>query len=207
MASAFRAYSQFLSQRPFAGNMATSAVGTPLLLRMNARVSYRPHADQNLSLVRLYSLLEMRWVNMSKEKRHTMWLVGLDQFVAAPTIISTFFMVMSRMEGKSWQDGQTKIKSTLFPTLQVNWMLFIPVQGINLVRKRVSNPRHKVADLCLSHSRGLVNFCRACNPLLYQVVPLQYRGLVINAVNIPWNAYLSMQNSAAGSELGSGKNI
>jgi hypothetical protein len=28
-----------------------------------------------------------------------------------------------------------------------------------------------------------------------QVVPLQYRLLTVNAVNIPWNAFLSLQNA------------
>lgn len=31
--------------------------------------------------------------------------------------------------------------------------------------------------------------------LTIQVVPLQYRLLAINAVNIPWNAFLSLQNA------------
>jgi len=28
-----------------------------------------------------------------------------------------------------------------------------------------------------------------------QLIPLQYRLLAINAVNIPWNAFLSLQNA------------
>lgn len=38
--------------------------------------------------------------------------VGLDQLVAAPIIISTFFTVMTMMEGKSLQDAKTKIDSS-----------------------------------------------------------------------------------------------
>jgi len=30
-----------------------------------------------------------------------------------------------------------------------------------------------------------------------QLVPLQYRLLVINAVNVPWNTFLSIQNQKA----------
>ncbi|KAJ9103148.1 hypothetical protein QFC21_002570 [Naganishia friedmannii] len=175
MASAFRAYSQFLAQRPFAGNMVTSAtlfaVGDALGQYVEGKETYDVARTAFGPIVTVWFKFLQKNVNFGSQALTTIARVGLDQFVAAPTIISTFFMVMSRMEGKSWQDGQTKIKTTLVPTLQANWMVFVPVQGINLI------------------------------------VPLQYRGLVINAVNIPWNAYLSMQNSAAGSELGSGKNI
>lgn len=185
MASAFRAYSQFLSQRPFAGNMATSATlfaaGDALGQYVEGNEKYDVARTARMSawgglgfgpIVTVWFRFLQKNVNFGNQALTTVARVGLDQFVAAPTIISTFFMVMSRMEGKSWQDGQTKIKTTLFPTLQANWMVFIPVQGINL-----------------------------------SIVPLQYRGLVINAVNIPWNAYLSMQNSAASSKSGSVKNL
>lgn len=50
--------------------------------------------------------------NLSTSPLQTVHQVGLDQLVAAPVIISTFFTVMSFMEGKSIEDAKTKIDTS-----------------------------------------------------------------------------------------------
>ncbi|RSH87741.1 Protein required for ethanol metabolism [Apiotrichum porosum] len=91
----------------------------------------------------------------------TITRVALDQTVAAPIVLSTFFTVMTLLEGKDMNAVKDKWQSTFWPTLKSNWMLFVPFQAVNMI------------------------------------IPPAYRVLAINAVNIPWNAYLSLQNAKA----------
>jgi protein Mpv17 len=51
----------------------------------------------------------------------TVTRVGLDQFVFAPVILSTFFTTMGLMEGKKMSQIQDKLKVDLVPTLKANW--------------------------------------------------------------------------------------
>lgn len=73
---------------------------------------------------------------------------------------------------------------------------FIPVQTLNMVRL-IDPVVNKCSILIifyfiLSTGRKSTSVTRAKT----QFVPLQYRLLLINGVNIPWNAYLSLQNQA-----------
>ena len=55
----------------------------------------------------------------------------LDQFLMAPPFLSGFFMFMSLSEGNSLDQSVERTKSTLWPTVKVNWCFWIPVQLIN----------------------------------------------------------------------------
>ena len=48
----------------------------------------------------------------------------------APPALSSFFMFMSLAEGNNVEDSLTRTKETLWPTVQVNWCFWIPVQAI-----------------------------------------------------------------------------
>jgi hypothetical protein len=52
---------------------------------------------------------------------------------------------------------------------------------------------HKQGVSCRIHDRTIQVDIFSFHHL--QLVPLQYRLLVINGVNIPWNAFLSLQNA------------
>ncbi|GHJ88903.1 hypothetical protein NliqN6_5305 [Naganishia liquefaciens] len=174
MASTFRAYNQFMARKPLAGNVATSAtlfaVGDALGQYFEGKEKFDVARTARMStwgglgfgpIVTVWFKVLQKNVNFNSKVATTVARVGLDQLVAAPVIISTFFTVMTLMEGKSLQDARTKIDTTLLDTLKANWMLFPAVQTINMI------------------------------------VPLQMRGLVVNGVSVPWNCYLSMQNSKA----------
>ncbi|KAM0752553.1 hypothetical protein T439DRAFT_371376 [Meredithblackwellia eburnea MCA 4105] len=57
--------------------------------------------------------------------------VGLDQFVAAPTMLAVFYSSMTVLEGGGLSDIQQKLRSSWKTTVILNWGVFIPVQALN----------------------------------------------------------------------------
>ncbi|KAJ9116179.1 hypothetical protein QFC20_000859 [Naganishia adeliensis] len=126
MASTFRAYSAFMAHRPLAGNVATSAT---LFAVGDALGQYVEGSEKKYDLARTarmsawgglgFGPIVTVWfkflqknVNFGSKAATTVARVGLDQLVAAPVIISTFFTVMSFMEGKSMEDAKKKIDTS-----------------------------------------------------------------------------------------------
>lgn len=58
--------------------------------------------------------------------------VALDQALAAPNMLAVFFTATTLMGGGSFGDVKKKIDDNYWSTLKASWMLWIPVQGINM---------------------------------------------------------------------------
>ncbi|WVQ86057.1 protein SYM1 [Cryptococcus sp. DSM 104549] len=174
MAGLMGKYSAFLARRPMLGNMASSAVlfatGDAVAQQLIEKKGKDHDFVRTARIVTWGGLLfapavtvwfrALERIPIKNKIAGTVARVGLDQFAFAPCVLSGFFTAMTLMEGKDFNAVKTKWNDAFVPTLQANWMLFIPFQMLNM---------------------GLI--------------PLQYRLLAINAVNIPWNAFLSIQNA------------
>ncbi|AFR92837.2 protein SYM1 [Cryptococcus neoformans C23] len=174
MAGLMGKYAAFLTRRPVLGNMISSAVlfatGDVIAQQLIEKKGADHDLPRTARIVTWGGLLFAPTVNLwfrtlERIPIRSRWpatfaRVGLDQFGFAPVILSGFFTAMTFMEGNDFNAAKLKWHESFFPTLQANWMLFIPFQMLNM---------------------GLV--------------PLQYRLLAVNAVNIPWNAFLSLQNA------------
>ncbi|KAB5592976.1 integral membrane protein, Mpv17/pmp22 family protein [Ceratobasidium theobromae] len=101
--------------------------------------------------------------------------VGLDQFAFAPIAVGLFFTCTSLMEGKSLADVKKKLD-------QVRLHPF-PVPPLT-PPSRTRTP---------SSPTGLFIPFQTIN----MFVPLHHRLLAVNAVSIPWNAYLSFKGATA----------
>ncbi|CEQ40395.1 SPOSA6832_02006 [Sporobolomyces salmonicolor] len=81
--------------------------------------------------------------------------VCLDQFVLTPVMIGVFFGTQSLLEGKSIDQAKRRISSSWWPTLEKNWLLFVPVQLANFsivpphlrLLLVVAAPKDKVKEL------------------------------------------------------------
>ncbi len=58
--------------------------------------------------------------------------VACDQFLWSPFILSLFFTYNTLYDGGGASDAQVVIRERMFPTLQVNWAMWIPTQLVNL---------------------------------------------------------------------------
>ena len=65
------------------------------------------------------------WIGLIKK-------VGLDQFVWAPPALGTFYVAMTLMEGKPLAAGLERCRTSLWHTLTINWVVWIPMQMITL---------------------------------------------------------------------------
>nr|ODN96142.1 protein SYM1 [Cryptococcus depauperatus CBS 7855] len=180
MAGLMGRYSAFLSRKPMLGNMISSAVlfatGDAVAQQFIEKKGKDHDFARTARIVAWGSLIfapavtvwfrTLERLPIKSRWPATFARVGLDQFAFAPCVLSgkCFFTAMTFMEGKNFEAAKTKWRESFVPTLQANWMLFIPFQILNML------------------------------------IPLQYRLLAINAVNIPWNAFLSLQN-AKGKEV------
>ncbi|XP_052334843.1 peroxisomal membrane protein 2-like [Oncorhynchus keta] len=58
----------------------------------------------------------------------------LDRLIFAPAfLLLFFFFVMNIQEGKRWADFQSKVNSSYWPALKMNWKVWTPFQFINYV--------------------------------------------------------------------------
>ncbi|KAL0253648.1 protein SYM1 [Cryptococcus tetragattii IND107] len=173
MASLMGKYAAFLTRRPVLGNMISSAVlfatGDVIAQQLIEKKGADHDLPRTARIVTWGGLIFAPTVNLwfrtlERIPIRSRWpatftRVGLDQFGFAPVVLSGFFTAMTFMEGKDFNAAKIKWHESFVPTLQANWMLFIPFQMLNML------------------------------------IPLQYRLLAVNAVNIPWNAFLSLQNA------------
>ncbi|KAE8541439.1 protein SYM1 [Cryptococcus gattii VGV] len=183
MAGLMGKYAAFLTRRPVLGNMISSAIirltyttvqvlfatGDVIAQQLIEKKGADHDLPRTARIVTWGGLIFAPTVNLwfrtlERIPIRSRWpatftRVGLDQFGFAPVILSGFFTAMTFMEGKDFNAAKTKWHESFVPTLQANWMLFIPFQMLNML------------------------------------IPLQYRLLAVNAVNIPWNAFLSLQNA------------
>ncbi|XP_070992902.1 peroxisomal membrane protein 2 [Oncorhynchus clarkii lewisi] len=56
----------------------------------------------------------------------------LDRLIFAPAFLLLFFFVMNILEGKKWADFQSKVNSSYWPALKMNWKVWTPFQFINI---------------------------------------------------------------------------
>ncbi|KAG8739851.1 Protein required for ethanol metabolism [Ceratobasidium sp. 414] len=105
--------------------------------------------------------------------------VALDQFAFAPFAIALFFGCTTLMEGKSIEDVKRKLNATYKDTLVANWVRWVHPLG------RSELIAHTGALYSVSNSKH--------GGKLISFVPLQHRLLAVNAVTIPWNAFLSLK--------------
>ncbi|KAL7423907.1 Protein required for ethanol metabolism [Cryptotrichosporon argae] len=173
MAALFGAYSNFLKRSPMLGNIVSSGVlfatGDVVAQQLVEKKGSQHDLVRTGRIVAwgagIFAPAVTVWFRTLERLPirgkwpATLARVGLDQFVFAPCILTGFFTVMTLLEGKDLNAVREKWRSSFVPTLQTNWMVFIPFQIFNMF------------------------------------VPLQYRLLAINGVNIPWNAFLSLQNA------------
>ncbi|KAL0979330.1 hypothetical protein UPYG_G00183720 [Umbra pygmaea] len=57
----------------------------------------------------------------------------LDRLIFAPAFLLVFFFVMNFLEGKRWVDLQSKMNSSYWPALKMNWKVWTPFQFINII--------------------------------------------------------------------------
>ena len=58
--------------------------------------------------------------------------VMLDQFVYSPPIIGAYFGFLGLARGQDWQETKTEVQTKLWPTMLVNWAVWIPAQALNM---------------------------------------------------------------------------
>eukprot|EP00835_Amoeboradix_gromovi_P001281 NODE_55_length_26219_cov_0.194908.p15 type:complete len:171 gc:universal NODE_55_length_26219_cov_0.194908:5030-5542(+) len=58
--------------------------------------------------------------------------LALDQFAFTPFSLTGFFTGMSLMEGHTLEKTKLKLKEKFTDTLKTSWMVWIPVQSLNL---------------------------------------------------------------------------
>lgn len=84
---------------------------------------FGPYYSMWLRTLHRHVILPRKWQTVSAQ-------ILADQFLMAPPALSSFFMFMSLAEGNNVEDSLTRTKETLWPTVQVNWCFWIPVQAI-----------------------------------------------------------------------------
>ncbi|BEI81247.1 hypothetical protein CcaverHIS002_0204070 [Cutaneotrichosporon cavernicola] len=175
MASLLRSYGSFMTRRPFLGNIVSAVAlfgaGDVIAQQAVEKKGWSKHDWARTGRIVtwggvFFAPAVTAWfqvlnkVPMTNMVKGTAIRVGLDQFVAAPIVLSCFYTVMTLLEGKDLATAKEKAEKNIWPTLKVNWSLFVPVQAIN-----------------------------------QSVVPLHYRLVVINVVNLFFNTFLSLQNA------------
>ncbi|GFZ48201.1 Protein SYM1 [Saitozyma sp. JCM 24511] len=182
MAGFMGAYTRLLKTRPFVGNMVTSAVlfatgdviaqqaiekrGSNHDLARTGRIVFWGAGIFAPAVTVWFRTLER--LPIQNKTLATAARVGLDQFAFAPCVLTGFFTVMTLLEGKDMSAVKEKWRQSFLPTLQTNWMVWIPAQTINMAVSL----------------RGWSSFV---------LIPLHLRLLYVNAINIPWNTFLSIQ--------------
>ncbi|GMK54354.1 hypothetical protein CspeluHIS016_0109400 [Cutaneotrichosporon spelunceum] len=181
MTSLLKSYGSFMTRRPFFGNIVSAVVlfgaGDVIAQQAVEKKGWSNHDWPRTGRIvtwggAFFAPAVTAWfqvlnkVPMTNKVKGTAIRVVLDQFVAAPIVLSCFYAVMTLLEGKDLAAAKEKADKNIWPTLKVNWSLFVPVQTIN-----------------------------------QSVVPLHYRLVVINVVNLFFNTFLSLQNAEGGAIL------
>ncbi|KAK0549808.1 Protein required for ethanol metabolism [Tilletia horrida] len=58
--------------------------------------------------------------------------VAADQLIAAPNIVLLFFSSTTLMAGGSIDDVKAKVRESWWPTVKMNWLVWVPVQTVNM---------------------------------------------------------------------------
>ncbi|KAL7414850.1 hypothetical protein BDY24DRAFT_440309 [Mrakia frigida] len=146
MAALLASYQAWLSRSPIVGNSVSSAVLFATGDGIAQQLVEKKGADHDFVRTgrivvwggAFFAPVVGQWFKIlqrlpiQNKTVSTVAKVGLDQFVFAPVVLSTFFTAMGLMEGKKFPDIQEKLKADLVPTLKTNWMVFIPVQAVNM---------------------------------------------------------------------------
>lgn len=165
---AFSLYNRLLMERPVITKSVTTgtlfAVGDLLSQLIENRTTPKDYSYRRTATMGSFGLffagpaLHNWYVNVLGKAlptpglKYTAAKIAIDQTAFTAAFISTFYYYMSRMEGNSHEAGVAKIKKDLWPTIQANWLLWIPVQ--------------------------LANF--SIIPLPYQVLVVNFTGLIWN---------------------------
>ena len=147
---AYRAYNSLLLSRPITTKSATALIlsgiseaGAQYIVNKNAQddiVERRRQLDYGR--VAAYGLLGglcfapalHTWYSLLNARcHHAVAKVALDQALFAPAAISSTFACMLTYDGRGTRRNiSDKLKKDLYPTLRMNWLVWIPVQAVNL---------------------------------------------------------------------------
>ncbi|GAA5907835.1 hypothetical protein JCM5296_005798 [Sporobolomyces johnsonii] len=145
MSSLLRAYNSALIRRPYATGSASAAFlfGAGDVLAQQG-VEKRGKDHDFMRTLRLagyggiiFAPILTRWyagldaIKFKSKVAVVASRVCLDQFVLTPVMIGVFFGTQSLLEGKSIDQAKRRISSSWWPTLEKNWLLFVPVQLAN----------------------------------------------------------------------------
>ncbi|GAA6049665.1 hypothetical protein JCM3770_005060 [Rhodotorula araucariae] len=145
MASILRAYNLSLLRRPYATGMVSAGflfgAGDVLAqqgiekrgkdhdyLRTLRLASYGGLIFAPL-ITRVYGYIDR--IRFQSKIATTLARVGVDQFVLTPCVLTLFFTCQSLLELKGFGEAKRRIESSWWPTIQTNWSVWIPVQGLN----------------------------------------------------------------------------
>ncbi|WOO78799.1 Protein SYM1 [Vanrija pseudolonga] len=179
MAGLLNAYTSFLGRRPMLGNIATSAVlfATGDVI---AQQAVEKKGLKNHDLARTGRIVI--WGAGIFAPLVTVWLRALDKIPIKNKIAGTITRVAA----------DQLIAAPTFLTGFFTVMTLLEGKDLAAAKQKWHEsffPTLK-ANWTLLTTDSFVPF-QAINLL----IPLQYRVLAINAVNIPWNTFLSVQNS------------
>ncbi|KAK4687713.1 hypothetical protein P7C73_g2404, partial [Tremellales sp. Uapishka_1] len=152
MSRLLNSYTSFLKRRPMMGNMVSSAVlfatGDCVAQQLIEKKGDKHDFARTGRIIAWGSLVFAPAVTVwfrALEKLPikgkwpaTIARVGLDQFAFAPIVLTGFFTTMTLLEGKDMAAVKEKWNSAFVPTLQANWMLFVPFQLFNMFYARAA---------------------------------------------------------------------
>jgi len=125
----------FLAQKIESHKRGSSVLAT---LMSEAPYNYKRTARMALFAALYFSPLTNLWFKLLQDLfpgelfEAAVKRVLLDQTFYATFMITSVFAIVSLMEGKKWEEIIMKIKVDLFPTLQVNWLIWPFVQLFNM---------------------------------------------------------------------------
>ncbi|GAA99434.1 uncharacterized protein L969DRAFT_48412 [Mixia osmundae IAM 14324] len=145
MGSLLRAYNGALARRPLTTSCASAAVlfGTGDIIAQQAidRVGSQHDFPRTARLTiyggGIFAPICFNWlkwlnaVNVGGKASTVVARVALDQTVFSSANLAIFFSSTTLMAGGSLADAKSKLASSWWPTLQRNWMVWVPVQAAN----------------------------------------------------------------------------
>ncbi|KAH9814336.1 integral membrane protein [Melampsora americana] len=145
MWSILRAYNSALLHRPLSTQILTSLAlfgGGDIIAQQLLEKKKENHEwARTLRLASyggfVFAPLATRWfktlefINFKNIMATRALKIGLDQFVAAPTMLAVFFTSMNYLEGNDLEQAEERLREKWGPTLYQGWMIFIPLQTIN----------------------------------------------------------------------------
>ena len=137
-------YRTAMKRNPF----ATQCVLTGALLGTGDILAQQIEKDKPYNAVRTLKLagfglfaigpVVVTWMNILDKVRFANKFatlgsrLALDQFAFTPFSLAGFFTGLSLLEGNSWEKTKSKLSDKFESTLKTSWMVWIPVQSVNL---------------------------------------------------------------------------